>query len=191
MKRFFYPQSITQMYRSHKGSPASDIFHTKFLNEEIATALANLLKEDENWKKGVYDRRYATHDIPLDKYYPDMYDLIKEQFDNMVLPAMSNVWSFGHKPEADTIFAVKYSEETQKGLKEHVDTGCVSGSIKLNNDYKGGILEFRRQNYSNKNVEVGDLIIWPSQLTHPHLCTDVQEGEKYAITIWTDGKNNS
>ena len=131
MERFFYPQSITQMYRSHKGTPASDIFHTKFLNEEIATALANLLKEDKNWKKGVYDRRYATHDIPLDKYYPDMYDLIKEQFDNMVIPAMSSVWSFGHKPEADTIFAVKYSEDTQIGLKEHLSPTRANGLVSM------------------------------------------------------------
>ena len=183
LERFFYPLSIT--------SVAPDIYHTKFLNETIVEALVGLLREDINWKRGVYDRRYATHDIALDKFYPDIYDLIKEQFDNMVIPAMSGVWSFGHKPEADTIFAVKYSEDTQIGLNEHIDEGCISGSIKLNTEYKGGVLEFRRQKYSNKDVGIGDLIIWPSPLTHPHLSTDVQEGEKYAVTIWTDAKNNS
>jgi|TARA_B100001094_G_scaffold188099_1_gene182323 hypothetical protein len=183
MDRFFHPQSITTV--------ATDIFHTKFLNEEIATALADLLKEDKRWKKGVYDRRYGTHDIPLDEYYPDMYDLIKEQFDNMVVPAMSNVWYFGDRPEAYNIFAVKYSSDTQIALKEHVDQSHISGSIKLNNNYKGGVLEFRRQKYCNEKVEIGDLIIWPSQLTHPHLSTEIVEGEKYAITIWTDVKNNS
>ena len=183
MERIFYPQSIT--------SVATDVYHTKFLNETIVEALVDLLKEDQNWKIGEYDRKYSTHDIALDEFYPDIHDLIKEQFDNMVIPAMSGIWSFGHKPEADTIFAVKYSKNTQLGLKEHIDEGCVSGSIKLNTQPKGGVLEFRRQNYSNKDVGVGDLIIWPSPLTHPHLSTDIQEGEKYAITIWTDAKNSS
>ena len=131
MERFFYPQNITTV--------ATDIYHTKFINEEIAASLVALLKDDLSWEKGAHDRKYSTHDIALDKYYPDIYDLIKEQFDNMVVPAMASVWSFGHRPKAENIFAVKYSKDTQTGLKEHIDESYVSGSIKLNNNYTGGI----------------------------------------------------
>ena len=183
MEQFFHSQNITAV--------APDIYHTKFLNETIADSLATLLSKEKRWKKGAHDRLYSTHDIPLNEHCSDMYELIKEEFDTVVIPAMDRIWSFGHPAQVDTIFAVKYSRDTQKKLKEHIDESYISGSIKLNTNYTGADLQFPRQGYSNTDVAVGDLLVWPSHLTHPHLCTEIHEGEKYALTIWTDVKNSS
>ena len=61
----------------------------------------------------------------------------------------------------------------------------------LNNNYDGGILTFPRQSVTNQEVKVGDLLIWPSEITHPHNSTELKGGEKYSITIWTDAKKSS
>ena len=57
--------------------------------------------------------------------------------------------------------------------------------MKLNDEYKGAALEFPRQEFSNLDIHVGDLICWPSKITHPHRSTQLEEGEKYSLTIWT------
>jgi len=82
-------------------------------------------------------------------------------------------------------FLIKYSLDTQKSLRLHNDHSLVSGSIKLNDNYSGGVLNFPRQNYNNKDQEVGDLIMWPGQVTHAHESTEIEEGVKYSLTIWT------
>ena len=183
MNNIFYPENLKEI--------STEIFHTKFLTPEFTGLIVEILKEKDLWTKGTYDRSYSTHDIQLHKHFPDLYDLIKEQFDNIILRRMYDIWFFNGAIEVDSIFAVKYSKDTQVRLREHIDESCISGSIKLNNNYEGGILKFRRQNYTNDSVEIGDLIIWPSQLTHPHLSTELIDGEKYSLTIWTDAKNNS
>tara|TARA_B100000131_G_scaffold83924_1_gene80926 strand:+ start:2127 stop:2678 length:552 start_codon:yes stop_codon:yes gene_type:complete len=183
MNNIFYPQSLTQV--------STDIFHTKFLTPKFAKIVVDILKESDLWTKGSYDRSYSTHDIQLKKHFPDLYELIKEQFDNIVLREMYDIWFFNGQVQVDSIFAVKYSKETQIRLREHIDESCISGSIKLNTDYEGGVLKFNRQNFTNDSMEIGDLIIWPSQITHPHLSTELVDGEKYSLTIWTDAKNNS
>jgi predicted 2-oxoglutarate/Fe(II)-dependent dioxygenase YbiX len=62
----------------------------------------------------------------------------------------------------------------------------VSASIKLNDDYEGGVLEFPRQQFDNSSVAVGSLIAWPSLVTHPHASTPLQSGVKYSLTIWCE-----
>ena len=104
---------------------------------------------------------------------------------------MSEIWTLDDTAEAEDIFVVKYSKDTQTELKTHVDDSYVSGSIKLNNNYEGGILTFPRQRVTNQAAEVGDLLVWPSQITHPHNSTLLEEGEKYSITIWTASKKSS
>ena len=88
-----------------------------------------------------------------------------------------------------TIFAIKYCMEGQRSLKLHRDESFVSGSIKLNDEYEGAELIFPDQGFTNKNVEVGDLLLWPGSITHPHCSDYLLSGEKYSMTIWTPYPN--
>tara|TARA_B100000131_G_C17907773_1_gene529077 strand:+ start:216 stop:764 length:549 start_codon:yes stop_codon:yes gene_type:complete len=168
---------------------SSEIFHTKFFSENFTHSLYELFKEHKEWTTKRF--AYSTHDVHLEESFPDLFDLIKERFDNSILKVMADVWALDQAVETKDIFIVKYSKDTQTKLKTHVDDSYISGSIKLNNNYKGGILTFPRQSVTNQETEVGDLLIWPSQITHPHNSTLLEEGEKYSITIWTACKNNS
>jgi len=62
----------------------------------------------------------------------------------------------------------------------------VSGSIKLNDDYDGGELEFPLQGVTNTAVPVGSVLAWPSLVTHPHQTNQLRSGVKYALTIWCE-----
>ena len=171
----------------------SEIYHTKFFTESFCYILYEMFKEQKEWTKipGYDDIAYTTHDIQLADKFPDLYEIIKERVENIIFSIMGKIWSFDSSVQTSDIFAVKYSEDTQKELKPHIDQSYISGSIKLNNDYTGGVLMFPRQHVTNQDITPGDLLLWPSQITHQHYSTVLEQGEKYSITIWTDTKNNS
>ena len=66
----------------------------------------------------------------------------------------------------------------------HHDVAQVSASVKLNDDYTGGVLAFPRQSFTNEALAVGELLAWPSLVTHPHETLQLEAGVKYALTIW-------
>ena len=61
----------------------------------------------------------------------------------------------------------------------------LSVIIFLNNDYKGGALEFNFHNQSYKiEPGAGKAIIWPSNFLFPHTALTVEEGVRYALVSW-------
>ena len=168
----------------------SEIFHTKFFTESYCSLLYEVFKEQKEWSK-IPGYKYTTHDIQLADRFPDLYEIIKERVEYIIFSTMGKIWSCDPSVQTSDIFVVKYSEDTQKELKPHIDQSYISGSIKLNNDYTGGVLMFPRQHVTNQDIAPGDLLLWPSQITHEHYSTVLEQGEKYSITIWTDTKNNS
>lgn len=64
-----------------------------------------------------------------------------------------------------------------------------SGVLYLNDDYEGG-----KTYFPNQKVEItpekGKLLIFPSDLEHPHGVSEVLSGERYTMPIWwTDNVN--
>ena len=80
---------------------------------------------------------------------------------------------------------MRYAVDTQKELPLHHDASYVTGSVKLNEDYKGGNLSFPRQTFTNEQIPRGKLLLFPGAVSHPHECTELTEGTKYSLTIWT------
>jgi len=93
------------------------------------------------------------------------------------------------RPEKiDVINLLRY----EKGgyYTRHTDDGpgtprTLSVIIFLNNDYKGGGLEFSFHNQSLKiEPGAGKAIIWPSNFLFPHTVLKVEEGIRYALVSW-------
>ena len=82
-------------------------------------------------------------------------------------------------------FIIRYSMDTQRSLKRHHDASLVTGSVKLNDEYTGGLLEFPRQGISNSDIPVGKCLLFPGQVSHPHLSSELESGVKYSLTIWS------
>lgn len=83
------------------------------------------------------------------------------------------------------VFVIKYSGESQTSLPLHHDMSLVSFACKLNNDYEGGELNFPRQGVSNKEVQAGDMVMWPGAVTHPHESLTMKSGIKYGLVVWS------
>tara|TARA_B100001079_G_scaffold62011_1_gene52624 strand:+ start:44 stop:337 length:294 start_codon:yes stop_codon:yes gene_type:complete len=82
-------------------------------------------------------------------------------------------------------FLIKYTMNGQKSLRLHNDASLVTGSVKLNDDYTGGVLSFPRQGITNEDIPIGKLILFPGQVTHGHTSTELLSGTKYSLTIWS------
>ena len=163
---------------------ATDILCVEFLTEEYCKYLISACENLGSWKQNPGDSKFATHDIHFEKEFWGLYSIFVSQLHTDIFPKISDYWDIDPF-FVDDLFALKYAKETQTHLDLHHDESYISCSIKLNEEYEGGLLEFPRQNFSNADVYVGDLICWPSKVTHPHRSTPLIDGEKYSITIWT------
>lgn len=179
MKELFKPAKLTMI--------AENIVHTPFLDEEFVESIYCITKEHEEWGRNTQDIFYSTDDLFFNKfdYLQDLDFLLRDRLESDIFPRLLNFWSLDEIIVTE-LFAVRYLLEGQKKLDLHSDDSFISCSIKLNNDYEGGNLVFPLQNYSNEKVPVGDLLIWPSRITHPHQSTMLTSGQKYSITVWTE-----
>jgi len=100
-----------------------------------------------------------------------------------------NSYGVEHKPQRiQNINLLRY----EKGgyYTRHTDDGpsiprTLSVIIFLNNDYKGGGLEFSFLNSSFKiEPAAGKAIIWPSNFLFPHAAIKVEEGVRFALVSW-------
>ena len=72
----------------------------------------------------------------------------------------------------------------------HVDDGPgmfrrASFVMMLNNDYKGGLLQFKfGDNIETIDLKVGRMVVWPSSFLFPHRVTPIEEGTKHTVVCW-------
>jgi hypothetical protein len=101
-------------------------------------------------------------------------------------PAVRRWWPLVDYHGLRDAFVIKYAIGAQEELRMHHDVAQVSASIKLNDGYEGGALDFPRQGWNTADLPVGTLVAWPSLVTHPHAGTSLVAGTKYSLTIWCE-----
>lgn len=163
---------------------ADYIYSTPFLTPDFANYIMHKCINLNTWGSEANDPLYETQDIYFQEELPEVFAHMVTALKGYVYPELQELF-FTEIPDPYQIFAIKYAKGLQTNLSLHRDDSFVSGSIKLNNDYEGAELYFPEQKFSNKDVNVGDLILWPATITHPHKCEELIKGEKYSITIWT------
>ncbi|MEZ5216226.1 MAG: hypothetical protein R2705_23855 [Ilumatobacteraceae bacterium] len=124
------------------------------------------------------------HEVSLAVISPRLYHVVEQDLGERIWPQLQQHW-----PQIDyhglrDAFVIKYALGQQTELRLHHDVAQVSGSIKLNDGYEGGVLDFPRQGVDNTGLAVGELVAWPSLVTHPHESTVLTAGTKYSLTIW-------
>lgn len=165
-------------------SLGQDILCLEFMTPAYAQSIIDVVEEEDEWTS--VPHQYATHDVVLEDRFPDLFEIIKEHLDHSVWPIVKKYWNIDdYEFETYSAFVVKYSEETQTSLDMHHDDSFISASIKLNDDYSGGLLTWPRQSADNGPAPVGSIIVWPGKITHPHYCSELKGGTKYSLTIWT------
>lgn len=124
------------------------------------------------------------HEVSLAVISPRLFETVQEDFGSRIWPQVQTVWPYVDYHGLRDAFVIRYTLGEQESLRIHHDVAQVSGSIKLNEGYAGADLVFPRQRFDNSSIGVGEMLVWPSLVTHPHETAQLDEGIKYALTVW-------
>ncbi len=124
------------------------------------------------------------HEVSLAIISPRLFEAVEVDLGVRIWPQLQTVWPFIDYHGLRDVFVIKYALGEQEHLRMHHDIAQVSGSVKLNDGYEGAVLDFPRQGVDNAAVPVGELVVWPSLVTHPHQATPLRQGVKYGLTVW-------
>lgn len=124
------------------------------------------------------------HEVSLAVISPRLFEQVEIDLGRRIWPQLQEVWPFIDYHGLRDVFVIKYELGQQEHLRMHHDVAQVSASAKLNDGYEGAVLDFPRQGVDNRTVPVGELVVWPSLVTHPHQATPLQSGTKYGLTVW-------
>ncbi|HRE00088.1 MAG TPA: 2OG-Fe(II) oxygenase, partial [Ilumatobacteraceae bacterium] len=126
------------------------------------------------------------HEVSLAVISPRLFEAVQADIGVRLWPLLQQAWPCIDYHGLRDAFVIRYALGEQESLRIHHDVAQVSASIKLNDDYEGGELEFPRQGVTNAAVPVGSVLAWPSLVTHPHQTNQLRSGVKYALTIWCE-----
>jgi hypothetical protein len=124
------------------------------------------------------------HEVSLAVISPRLFEAVEIDLGQRIWPQLQTEWPFIDYHGLRDVFVIKYQLGQQEHLRMHHDVAQVSASARLNDGYEGAVLDFPRQGVSNVDVPVGELVVWPSLVTHPHQATTLRTGVKYGLTIW-------
>jgi len=126
------------------------------------------------------------HEVSLAMISPRLFEKVQDDIGLRLWPQLQRSWPYIDYHGLRDVFVIRYALGEQESLRIHHDVAQVSASIKLNDDYVGGELEFPIQRFDNSSLAVGTVLAWPSLVTHPHQTNQLESGVKYAVTIWCE-----
>jgi hypothetical protein len=124
------------------------------------------------------------HELSLAAISPRLFAHLEDDLAVRLWPALAGIWPYAEYYGLRDAFVIRYALGEQDELRVHHDVAQISGSIKLDEDYDGGLLTFPRQDFDNALLPIGSLLVWPSLVTHPHGSTPITRGVKHSLTIW-------
>lgn len=162
----------------------TDMLVTSFLTEDQCKKLIELAEAHGGWEPMPGDK-FPAQEIRLWDISEELFQQLDAHWTKYIKPICEEYWRPMLHHSVRDAFVMKYTVDTQRSLPLHHDASLVTASIKLNDDYEGADLVFPRQGKSNKEVPVGEAILFPGQVTHGHMCEELLSGTKYSLTIWT------
>ena len=124
------------------------------------------------------------HEVSLAAISPALYSAFEIDLGMRAWPRFQTVWPLVDYHGLRDAFVIRYAPGEQESLRLHHDIAQISATIKLNDGFDGAGLRFPRQGVDNSSQAVGELLAWPSLVTHPHETMPLLEGVKYALTVW-------
>jgi hypothetical protein len=169
---------------TYYGIVDQDMITVSFLTPEYCNKLIELAEQKGTWNPMPGDK-FPAQEIRLWDIDPKLFEELEIHWQKHIKPIIENYWSPMMHYNIRDAFVMKYTLDTQKSLALHTDASLVTGSVKLNDNYEGGELYFPRQDKSNADIAVGEMLLFPGQVTHGHMCDELISGTKYSLTIWT------
>jgi hypothetical protein len=179
-----------------------DIFENVWPNPEETISLIEKECADSesgiSWNRaqtigqGINQSARTNYDVGISYAAQATGNLLAQNIHNqMYLLLLASSIPYAKKHEIQELYHEPYNMlryRSGQGYKAHSDgetlTGrSVSAICYLNDDYKGGEIEFVNFNINIK-PEPGMLILFPSNYAYAHIAHPVTDGTKYAIVTW-------
>lgn len=160
----------------------NDMIICDFMTEEQCKRLITVAEMHGGFQS-LEDDKFPAQEIRLKEL--GIWDELCQYWKEEIYPIVEKYWHPLEMYGMRDAFVMKYSMDTQRSLNLHNDASMVTGSVKLNDNYKGADLWYPRQQISNKDIPVGKMILFPGQVTHGHECTPLEDGIKYSLTMWS------
>ncbi len=167
---------------------APDILTIPFLSPEFCAALIAAAEERLDafgpLPSDVENRAAPGRELRINHIAPEVARQFETHFNKHIAPVLRTYWWPLKLGKTRMPFILRYSPDTQAVLDPHHDAAMVSMAILLNADYEGGELTFPRQHWNSAGVGVGNIIAFPSRVTHVHWVMPVTAGTRYAMAAW-------
>jgi hypothetical protein len=161
----------------------AEILEVPFWTPEMCAAVIEAAEALGAWQPDP-DDPVPGNEVSLQVLSPRLFAHVEDHCFEHVWPRLQTRWPSIEFVGIHDAFVIRYDAVDRPELPLHHDVGQVSASVRLNDGYEGGLLEFPRQGADNRSVPVGHLVAWPSLVTHPHRSSPVTAGVKYGLTIW-------
>jgi len=183
---FYDTSSITYIPTKKYEILSDDIILIDFMSKDMCENMISLAEEKTfNMMEG---DKVPSQDLRLREI--GLWRSLEKHWMKTVYDIVYEYWYPCHMWGLRDAFIIKYEMDKQRSLRLHNDASLVTGSIKLNDDYEGGLLEFPRQGITNKDIPIGKCLLFPGQVTHGHTSTELLSGIKYSLTIWSSRYKN-
>ena len=160
-----------------------DMLLIDFMSEDMCKNMIQLAEINSQYFKSLSYDKVKGQELRLKEI--GLFDEIEQHWNTNVYPIVYKHWKPCHMWGMRDAFIIKYAMDMQRDLPLHNDASLVTGSVKLNDDYLGGMLVFPRQEFHNHDIPIGKCLLFPGQVTHGHLSAPICEGTKYSLTIWS------
>lgn len=160
-----------------------DIYSVPFWTPEFCSTVIRAAEAIGAFEEQPHDP-VPGHEISLAGISPKLFEAVEIDLGVRIWPQLRTVWPYIDYHGLRDVFVIKYELGVQEELRIHHDVAQVSASLKLNDDYEGAVLEFPRQGVDNSSSVVGDLVVFPALVTHPHQATQLRSGVKYGLVVW-------
>lgn len=176
--------SVAAHARDLAREPASEILTMPCWTLEACADLIAIVEAANAWSPDP-DDPVPGLEVSLRALDPAVFARLEADLAATVWPRLVAHWPEVAVTPIHDAFVIRYEPgPVTDHLPLHHDIAQVSASIRLNRGYEGGELVFPRQGWDTRDLGVGDLVAWPSLVTHPHGGATVTAGVKYGLTIW-------
>jgi hypothetical protein len=170
---------------AHLTRVGDELYTTPFWTPQMCAAVIRAAESVGAFEQQP-DDPVPGHEVSLAVVSPRLFESVQDDIGLRIWPRLRSVWPYVDYHGLRDVFVIRYALGEQESLRIHHDVAQLSGSVKLNDGYQGGELEFPRQGFTNADLAVGELLVWPSLVTHPHRTNQLQAGVKYALTVWCE-----
>ena len=137
-------------HRATNDSPgwATSCTRTPFWTPEMCAAVIRAAEAVGAFEQQP-DDPVPGHEVSLALISPRLFEAVEIDIGRRIWPRLRTVWPYVDYHGLRDVFVIRYALGEQESLRIHHDVAQLSGSVKLNDDYRGGELDFPRQGFTN------------------------------------------